>query len=568
MLEAGTSQVGLNRLHRNNKTIYPSKPASLSEPERQNLTVGLSDPSCGKNEDFSQEIRYEDCIGNDEPSKILVLDIESTSVVLRTLRLNVQKSPGYNWDHELIIDSGANGSLVCERRLLTKIAPLQSKVRGIDDTLLLDVKGQGSLRIKLDNGSALKIGGVLYVPDSKFNLVSVDSITKGTQYEVVFGKNDCLLTDPHNPEFRQGLGYNHDGLYHIAGKCIIQDQSQTTNLTREFLSVLTTTTTTTKLYRQAGQLKSGVDFENVTSKSKPNLYGDYTLFDAHCVLGHPSFKALDLMVKRGQLNLVKIDKFKTQHQIENCPECVITKLVRTSHNSDTDSNKANHPLERIHADLSGPYEVRKKKKYFMAIKDEFSGYIYVEFISSKTQTSTLRVLDNFLKLMKSRVPQYEVRCIRTDNGTEFHNKLWDDYLYERRISRDEIASYSPQSNGFAGSTNHQLKLRSKCLLLPTDTIDDSILYDYAIVYTAYLLNRVVNIRKGKTPFGLLFHRMPTMKNIIRFGTDVIVKLPRESIIKSRSNLDAGCGTFLGTATDSNCRRVWLKGDSKNARPVN
>ena len=40
------------------------------------------------------------------------------------------------------------------------------------------------------------------MPDAKLNLVSVDSITKSTQYEVVFGKNDCLLMDPNNPEFR------------------------------------------------------------------------------------------------------------------------------------------------------------------------------------------------------------------------------------------------------------------------------------------------------------------------------------------------------------------------------
>ena len=482
-------------------------------------------------------------------------------MVLRSLHRNVHKSPGSNWDYELIIDSGANASLVCERRLLSKLVPLKSKVKGIDDTLLLDVKGQGCLKIRLDNGMTIDIEGVLYVPDSKFNLISVDSITKSTHFEVLFGKNDCLLTDPNNPGFSQVLGYNHGGLYHLASKCIVWDQGQTTNSTRGPFSALAAAAAST-LYKQAGQLKSGVDFENVTSKFKTNLRGDYTLFDAHCILGHPSLKVLDLMVKRGQLNPVKVDKVKIQHQIENCPECVITKLVRTPHNSGTDSNKANHPLERIHVDLSGPYEIRGEKKYFMAIKDEFSGYIHVEFIVSKTQTSTLRVLDNFLKLMKSRVPQYEVRCIRTDNGTEFHNKSWDDYLHERMISRDEIAPYSPQSNGFAESTNHQLKLRAKCLLLLTDNIDNLTLYDYAIVYASYLLNRTVNIRRGKTPFELLFHRMPTIKNLIRFGADVLVKLPHESIVKSRSNVEAVCGTFLGTAMDSNCHRVWLKGDSK------
>ena len=95
----------------------------------------------------------------------------------------------------------------------------------------------------------MAIEGVLYIPAAKFNLVSVDSITKSTHFEVLFGKTDCLLTDPNNPEFSQVLGYNHGGLYHLAGKCVLWDHGQTTNLTREFLSVLTTATATTILYK-------------------------------------------------------------------------------------------------------------------------------------------------------------------------------------------------------------------------------------------------------------------------------------------------------------------------------
>ena len=140
--EEDTTSVGLNRSYRNKLTFFPSEPASWSEPKKQNLILGLSDPSGGIKED---------CISDDRSSSnIQVLDIVSTSVVLRSLHRNVHKSPGYNWDYELITDSGANAFLVCERRLLTKIAPLQSKVRGIDDTFLLDVKGQEGLRLRLE----------------------------------------------------------------------------------------------------------------------------------------------------------------------------------------------------------------------------------------------------------------------------------------------------------------------------------------------------------------------------------------------------------------------------------
>ena len=129
-------------------------------------------PPGGINEGPSEEITCEHYIGDDgSSSTIKILDIESTTVALRSLRMNVLKSPGTHWAKELIIDSGANASLVCEGRLLNKLVPLCSKVKGIDDTLLLDVKGQGSLRIKLENGTIIEIKGVLYVPDSKFNLV-------------------------------------------------------------------------------------------------------------------------------------------------------------------------------------------------------------------------------------------------------------------------------------------------------------------------------------------------------------------------------------------------------------
>ena len=87
--------------------------------------------------------------------------------------------------------------------------------------------------------------------------------------------------------------------------------------------------------------------------------------------GHSSYMAPDLMLKRGQLNPVKIGKVKVQQQIENCPECVITRLVHTPYNSGTESNKANHPLERIREDLSRRYEIRGEKVYFIAIMDEF-----------------------------------------------------------------------------------------------------------------------------------------------------------------------------------------------------
>ena len=150
----------------------------------------------------------------------------------------------------------------------------------------------------MDNGTILAINGVIYVPNFKLTLVSVDSITKSTHFEALFGKkNDYLLTDSLNLEFRRVFGHNYGGLYYLATRVLFGIGLETTDSTRKSFSTLANTITTT-LCKQARHFKSGIVFANVTFGSKPNLCKDYTLFDAHYVLGHPSFKALDLMVKR------------------------------------------------------------------------------------------------------------------------------------------------------------------------------------------------------------------------------------------------------------------------------
>ena len=99
------------------------------------------------------------------------MNFESTSVVLRSLRMNVLKSPGTHWAEELIVDSGADACWYVRGKMLSCQTPLRSKIKGLDDALLLDAKGQGRLTIELIDGKIITIDNVLYVPDSKFNLV-------------------------------------------------------------------------------------------------------------------------------------------------------------------------------------------------------------------------------------------------------------------------------------------------------------------------------------------------------------------------------------------------------------
>ena len=70
-----------------------------------------------------------------------------------------------------------------------------------------------------------------------------------------------------------------------------------------------------------------------------------------------------------------------------------------------------------------------------------------------------------------------------------------------------------------------------------------------------------NISNKNNKDGTMFPLLIVLSSDM-FHFLTIVKLPRESIVKTRSNTEAVCNTFLGTATDSNCCRVWLKDDSR------
>ena len=108
---------GVSKLCRNAETFSPLESTSLMEPEIKSIVLGTPDSNGGIVEDSDEEFRYEDCLSDDDPSEIPVMNFESTSARTSITPDECSQSPGTRWAEELIVDSGANASLVCERRL-------------------------------------------------------------------------------------------------------------------------------------------------------------------------------------------------------------------------------------------------------------------------------------------------------------------------------------------------------------------------------------------------------------------------------------------------------------------
>ena len=169
-----------------------------------------------------EEFKYEDCISDDKPSSVPLIDYGSASVILHSMRSHFPSGPLDCWESRLVIDSGATTSIVCQREWFLRFTPEGSKVKGLDSTLLLDGEGSGDMLVALEDGFRLKINDVLYVPEAKFNLTSVNSIVKDTGYELLFKRHECLLAEASNPLDYHILGYCDAGLYYIACECVTE----------------------------------------------------------------------------------------------------------------------------------------------------------------------------------------------------------------------------------------------------------------------------------------------------------------------------------------------------------
>ncbi|GJR57860.1 putative ribonuclease H-like domain-containing protein [Tanacetum coccineum] len=108
------------------------------------------------------------------------------------------------------------------------------------------------------------------------------------------------------------------------------------------------------------------------------------------------------------------------------------------------------------------------KKYCLVVTDDYSRFTWVFFLTTKDETS--EILKRFIKEIENLVDK-KVKIIRSDNGTEFKNKVMDDFCREKGIKREYSVARTPQQNGVAERRNMTLIEAARTMLadskLPT-----------------------------------------------------------------------------------------------------
>ncbi|GJT16815.1 putative ribonuclease H-like domain-containing protein [Tanacetum coccineum] len=224
----------------------------------------------------------------------------------------------------------------------------------------------------------------------------------------------------------------------------------------------------------------------------------------HRRLGHVNFKTMNKLV-RG--NLVRGLPSKLFEINQTCVACQKGKQHRASCKTKTVSS-ISQPLQMLHMDLFGPTFVKSlmKKMYCLVVTDDFSRFSWVFFLATKDETS--EILKTFITGIENLI-DLRVKVIRCDNGTEFKNRVMNQFCEMKGIKREFSVARTPQQNRVAERKNKTLIEAARTML--ADSKLPTTFWAEAVNTACYVQNRVLVIKPhNKTPYELFLGRKPAL----------------------------------------------------------
>lgn len=258
----------------------------------------------------------------------------------------------------------------------------------------------------------------------------------------------------------------------------------------------------------------------------------------------------------GHQNVSRVKEILTEMNIKFstgdffCKSCVLGKhhrlpFKRTGTSASTTGNL-------IHTDTCGPMQERSigGSRYFVLFKDDYSHYRTIFFIKEKSEVK--RVLDRYLKSVKMNT-NFEVKVMRSDNGTEFVNVDVTKILEENGIRHQRTVPYSPEQNGSAEREMRTIVEAARTMIhaknLPIK------LWAEATNTAVYILNRTGSSSiAGVSPFELWFGKKPEINNLKVFGSRVFTHIPKEK--RKKWDVKAEEGIFVGYCDNTKGFRIW------------
>lgn len=374
------------------------------------------------------------------------------------------------------VDSGAAMHMTMNRSwLYDEVPPPVGSVRAANNKELKVVCcGKVNLNVTQKDGTTklIQVKDVLYVPDLSTSLLSVSQIIKN-KCNIKFDSKGCTIFNKDNVEVASATLVNN--MYRLNVASVQAFISETND--------------------------------------------DFYLW--HQRMGHLNFS--DLKKLEEQAEGVKLSPSTDM----TCISCIEGKQARLPFTSA--GSRASALLELVHSDVCGPMEVTSLggARYFLTFIDDFSRKVCVFTLKSKSEC--LNKFKEYKCLVENQL-NVKIKTLRTDNGTEYTNKEFADFLRSSGIKHQTSTPYSPQQNGLAERMNRTLVEKARCMLINANL--QKYLWAEAVVTAAYIVNRSpTRALDWKTPEEKWSGKQPIVSHMRVFGCEAMMHIPKEKVKK-------------------------------------
>lgn len=307
-------------------------------------------------------------------------------------------------DDAWYLDSGATTHVCHNKTLMSNFVSLHTAERVLlGDELTrtgLKILGRGSCYFQLSDGKLLRIDNVLYVPDMAKHLLSVSQLMQLKRFQLTFTFDGCMLTTsgPSPSLVAKGL-LEHD-LHRLDMFCVPAKSVRVAERSQTALAQLW-----------------------------------------HARLGHAN---KDKLIKMSNLDCYREPLPKCFKDLPLCDSCIVAKQKELPFPT-TVATRTTSVLDLVHADISGKIHVPSLggSLYYLTLTDDFSRYSWT--FPMKRKSDTFAYFQEWLTMVQRQTGCF-LRCLRSDNGTEFVNGPFDEYLSKQGITRQLSIPYTQQQN--------------------------------------------------------------------------------------------------------------------------
>uniref|UniRef100_A0A2N9IB18 CCHC-type domain-containing protein n=1 Tax=Fagus sylvatica TaxID=28930 RepID=A0A2N9IB18_FAGSY len=293
--------------------------------------------------------------------------------------------------------------------------------------------GMGTIKIKMSDGVVRTLEEVRHIPDMRKNLISLGILdSKGYSYK------------------------SENGIMKVSKGAMV---------------VMTGQKISSNVYKLLGNTILGGVAAVAESEDDDTLLW-------HMRLGHMSERGMRELHKRNLLTGIKSCK------LDFCKYCIMGKQCRVRFKTATHKTKG--ILDYVHSDIWGPVRTPSKggAQYFMSFIDDYSRKAWVYFLKNKSEAFAK------FKIWKAEVENQtgrKIKCLRTDNGTEYRDGDFLKFCEEHGIKRHFTVRKTPQQNGVAERLNRTIIETARCLRLNAEL--PKIFWAEAVDMACYIINR-------------------------------------------------------------------------------